>query len=439
MPLESSISISRGRTDVARASRESLARARRLRSSRAARPARAPRAGFFEDQPDDDFLSTASVVQTAEPDAWTSGAFTPLDDRVVAFGVSHLEQGAHDAAEYILSRRPSVVVVETAVTSEHGDATGNVVTFEQGVSAMMVDASSAPEALIFVTRLAGALRGELEPMAKSPQWESMKSQLPPEVLVYAAAFAVGASVVYGDRPKAVTYRRLMAAPTVQELDATFAKQSERNYRLLLPEDHPLAKKANERTHDCFERIIIDERDRVLASTIRECADKVDANGTVVAVVGVDHIQGVAKIYKDKLETSKNEAEVQEIMKTPEGTPDAPGVRIALAQRLMGLRCPPALVDDVMRTLSADVQALQGSDASDFEFVSEVYSSARMLMACVEDKEVLDSVIGGFKCDFSKDVLGPIRAVRPSNGGKGYSDEVINALRTSSVVDFSALH
>ena len=435
MPAANALALHNARHAPSRVSARSkcapaLHRARRP-ASRPLRPT-PPKAGFFEDQEEDDFLSPATAVTTS-PDAWTSGAYAQLDEKIVMFGVSHLEEGAFDAAEYILSRKPALVVVETAVTSEHGDATGNVCNFEQGVSAMMVDAENAPEALVFVTRLAGALKGELEPIAESPQWESMKAQLPPEVLVYAAAFAVGASVVYGDRPKAVTYRRLMASPTLAELDSTFAKQSERNYRLLLPNDHPIASKANERTHDCFERIIIDERDTVLASTIRECADKVEEGQKVVAVVGVDHVEGISRIIGDKVE---DQTAYEQAMKTPGGTPDALGVRIALTQRLMGLRCAPALVDDVMRTLNPDVGSLQGQDATDFELVSEVYSSARMLMACVEDKEVLDAVIGGFKCDFSEDVLAPIRAVRPCNGGKGYSDEIIDSLRTSSVVDFS---
>ena len=423
------------------AGNNSLARAERARGVIRAlggggrRVNRARPRAFFEDQDVEDLSPTTSV--TATPDAWTAGTFTKLDDSCVMFGVSHLStEGAHDAAEFILKTKPSLVVVETAVTSEHGDATGNAVNYEQGVTAMMVDAATAPEALVFVTRLAGALKGELGPIADSPQWENMKAQLPPEVLVYAAAFAVGATVIYGDRPKAVTYKRLMATPTLEELDGTFAAQSERNYRLLLPEDHPLAAKANERVDDCFERIIIDERDCVMASTIKECAEKTD-DGTVVAVIGVDHIAGVSRIYRDNFAAAENDAKIAELNAAPEGAPDSMGVRVALAQRLMGLRCPPALVDDVMRTLSWDVQNLSAADANEFELVSEVYGSPRMLMACVEDKELLDAVIGGFKCDYSEEVLAPVRAVRPINGGKGYSDEIVNALRTSSYVNFKS--
>jgi hypothetical protein len=70
--------------------------------------------------------------------------------------------------------------------------------------------------------------------------------------VYAAAFAVDARLVFGDRPKETTYRRLLSCPTLAELDETFGNQSERNYRLLLPEDHPLAAVPPMPAHDKFE-------------------------------------------------------------------------------------------------------------------------------------------------------------------------------------------
>ena len=72
-------------------------------------------------------------------------SFTRLDDGCVAFGVSHLVESAPDAARACHWPKPSVVVVETAMTSEHGDATGNAVNYEAGVSAMMTGGSSAPE------------------------------------------------------------------------------------------------------------------------------------------------------------------------------------------------------------------------------------------------------------------------------------------------------
>ena len=131
--LHFSVFAMRARAFVAsRASSRAFARPlARASSSRARRPARAlekskrvgARTRAFEDQDCDDFLSTSSVTTTETPDAWTESSFTRLDDGCVAFGVSHLVEGAHDAAEYILRAKPSVVVVETAMTSEHGDAT----------------------------------------------------------------------------------------------------------------------------------------------------------------------------------------------------------------------------------------------------------------------------------------------------------------------------
>jgi len=405
----------------------------RFRVGRPTRDGR--RSAFFEDQDADDF--SPATVRTATPDAWTAQAVTALDERCVAFGVAHVAtEAAHDAAEFILKTKPAVVVVETAVTSAHGDERGNTLRYENGVQAMMMDGAEADEALVFVTRLAGMLLGELEAPEASEQWANMKTQLPPEVLVYAAAFVVRATIVYGDRPKRVTIKRLVSEPTLEALDGTFAKQSERNYRLLLPSDHPLASEASARTNDCFEEIIIDERDRVLAATIRECVRKTQKGEKVVAVLGVDHVAGVARLYKDpKNSALEDEEAIAALTAMPTTLPASAGARLAMAQRLMALRCPPALMNDVERTLEEDVASLSPEERANFDLVSEVYGSARMLMACVEDQRVLDAVISGYKCDYSKDVLEAVRRVRPINGGTGWSDEIINALRTNSVANF----
>lgn len=45
-----------------------------------------------------------------------------------------------------------------------------------------------------------------------------------EHLVYAASFAVGAELVFGDRPKRVTYHRLLWCPSVEDLDAAYGVQ-----------------------------------------------------------------------------------------------------------------------------------------------------------------------------------------------------------------------
>ena len=117
--------------------------------------------------------------------------------------------------------------------------------------------------------------------------------------MYAAAFAVDARLVFGDRPKEVTYRRLVSTPTLAELDETFARQSARNYRLLLPESHEHATLPEpDASADAFERVCIEERDAVLAHTIYEEATMEGLPpGEVVAVVGSDHLAGVERLWK----------------------------------------------------------------------------------------------------------------------------------------------
>lgn len=44
--------------------------------------------------------------------------------------------------------------------------------------------------------------------------QDLKDQLPGEQLVYVAAFAVGAQLMYADRPKDVTIRRLYNMSTL---------------------------------------------------------------------------------------------------------------------------------------------------------------------------------------------------------------------------------
>ena len=54
-----------------------------------------------------------------------------------------------------------------------------------------------------------------------------------EQLAYIAAFATGAKLIFGDRPKDITYRRLAALATSVQLDEAFGIQCEEHYRELL--------------------------------------------------------------------------------------------------------------------------------------------------------------------------------------------------------------
>lgn len=52
----------------------------------------------------------------------------------------------------------------------------------------------------------------------------MQEQFVGEQLAYIAALAVGASLVFGDRPKEQTFQRLMTGPSLCDLDRTFGSQ-----------------------------------------------------------------------------------------------------------------------------------------------------------------------------------------------------------------------
>jgi hypothetical protein len=158
-------------------------------------------------------------------------------------------------------------------------------------------------------------------------------------------------------------------------------------------------------------------------------------------LGADHVPGVEKRWRsfvDGSATPPTPDEIDALNTAPDTAEDDIGVRLAIMQRLLGLRCTESLVNDANAALDADLDALKGEDIIAFNATSEIYGAARMLLACVNDRDVFDAVIGGRGgCDFG-DVLSPMRDVRPMNGGKGWSEEALLWLRTASGVDFSAL-
>ena len=86
----------------------------------------------------------------------------------------------------------------------------------------------------------------------------------------------------------------------------------------------------------------------------------------------------------------------------------------------------ALMLQVVEALHALVPRLNSDQLHDYEAVTELYGSSRMLLAVLE-REQLARVISGLHCDFY-DVLEPVRAVRPSSGGAGFDFDIINELR-----------
>lgn len=54
--------------------------------------------------------------------------------------------------------------------------------------------------------------------------QSLQQQFCGEQLAYIAALAVNAALVFGDRPKELTYQRLMTLPSLADLDRSFGAQ-----------------------------------------------------------------------------------------------------------------------------------------------------------------------------------------------------------------------
>ena len=105
------------------------------------------------------------------------------------------------------------------MSAEFGSATGNV------LSASDADSSRADMVLFRVLfAVADALRKHTAP-AESEMWREVQTKMYGEQLAAIAALTVNADIVYGDRPKALTYKRLVHCCTARDLDLAFGRRS----------------------------------------------------------------------------------------------------------------------------------------------------------------------------------------------------------------------
>ena len=109
----------------------------------------------------------------------------------------------------------------------------------------------------------------------------------------------------------------------------------------------------------------------MTSCIRKCVSSEDGQNanSVVVVVGADHFEGIKKCYKDVFGESEVEAKVPELLECKDvSSVDSPGLRLAIALRMLGLRCSPDLIDDIMRSLEKDVAGLDNAEKEKFESI-----------------------------------------------------------------------
>ena len=166
-----------------------------------------------------------------------------------------------------------------------------------------------------------------------------------EQLAYIAGLAVGAPLIFGDRPKEQTYERLMTLPSLADLDQTFGCQVCRlsiasehvlnsvstvkckhqgtahrllrrrcflvtecssyplqaalNYKEILSGQPAIARKAD---FTLSQHIMQTEREAVLCQSLHNAAAVPAGKGTfrqpvVVGVVGEAHIEGIAEMWE----------------------------------------------------------------------------------------------------------------------------------------------
>ena len=126
-----------------------------------------------------------------------------------------------------------------------------------------------------------------------------------EQLAYVTAWLSGAKLVFGDRPKKETWRRLMRVATASSADACFtAANIERYYEEILPQLSDAAREAATAAlaDDIWRDVAIVERDVVLLHSLREAAEAEEkaaaAEGRdprpVVGVVGEAHVEGILR-------------------------------------------------------------------------------------------------------------------------------------------------
>lgn len=419
------------------------------------------------------------------------------------------------------------MVVETAISSEHGAFPGAAV----GCG----DQLQGPAALYMQTfcMFAGQLRQEASDAAAaaakaaesgSGRWDPSNSSIWAEVvrgcglwseqLVYIAALTVEARLVYGDRPKDITYRRLYSSANAVALDRAFGDQIIQNYREYLEhagvkaaaapgagvslapgsvvgsDDAPSAAlAATASPAGSVDHVMMDEREAVMCAVVDEvCSSRRPAAaggsrggaaapsaassaaaGEVVMVVGSAHLPGIARLWASNIwkqlvgaqtvaASPLMEAEPSLAPPTPAAVPGQPpplpgaaraasaaaavaaaalplppsalhgvlagaGIRRALLTSWMRLSVPQHVIDDMDAVLGP---VPDGQDTEVFDICAEMYASWRMQLACLP-RAMLDQVVVGYNCDMW-DVLAPLRAVRPSEGGSGYDPEVLEQLR-----------
>lgn len=351
------------------------------------------------------------------PDLWLEA---PNNAKIAVFGTVHADTEDSRIGRFIVEEKPHSVVVETALNPSHGSETGNSVNLE---SCLRVTPDGPRDSqTLGISQLAARLKDTGDILASSV-WQDLvaSNMIYSEHLAYVAALCTDANLVYGDRPKLTTYQRMLMCPTLADLDTAFGIQCASNYHDLVS-NAPFEKDLN--STNVTEKILFEERDAVLVKSLYEAGAKAGSGALVVGVVGSSHLQGMSRLW----EANTWSTIAEDACSVPHAGPEEKegesfGIRRALFDGVIRLTCRPDVTYDAAVTLGPP--PANSMDA--YELTSELYGSTRMLLATL-DREQLKAVCSGWRCD-PWELLEPLRAVRPCNGGPGYDQDLVMNLRT----------
>jgi hypothetical protein len=309
------------------------------------------------------------------------------------FGTVHADTKDTRIGDFIVENRPKTVVVETAINASHGEETGNTIDLE---SALKAGTDPLADRQTFgMASVAARLRdgenqdGNPTPIQESETWRDLveSNMIYSEHLAYVAAMSVEAGLVFGDRPKMVTYRRMLCCPSIADLDAAFGIQCWSNYHDLFSDT------ALEKTSDVLtEKILFQERDAVLLKSLHEASVNAGEGHTIVGVVGASHVPGMTKLWESNAweEIAARAAQVPDAL---DEDPEQFGIRRALFDAVIRMTCRGDVSIDAAMTLGPP--PAEAMDA--YELTSELYGTTRMLLATLP-KEKLEKVCSGWNCD-----------------------------------------
>lgn len=211
-------------------------------------------------------------------------------------------------------------------------------------------------------------------------------------------------------------------------------------------------------------IHITERDALICSVLERAASQ--QSGPVVGVVGADHLQGICSLWAaaSHAQYARKQQQSQALdLAAAEESSNVVGARRALFERFFELSSSPA----TCAALQQFLPPLPAEAVEAFELTTEIYGSHRMMLAslCRQDLtkvslfgccilscfqqvcsgfeavpshqvwlnitselyHVVPQVCSGCNCNMWE-VLAPVRALRPVNGGIGFDADVAIELR-----------